>query len=214
MWCLPNHIFKRHWKQYKQYLEIAAIWPHRLSGPINLQITVKYFSFQTTVIKCKSILWKTFAQLLMANLDKTVTSCNDKILHISGVDVRKCERAGRLGPIFWEFCTYFSHCCVEKLIDHSRGTYVQMSQNRPRNKFNVHTKDNSKSNYFKRFTIWNGLSRRSWFPDKKKNWTCFQRTNFLYSLCKIYVPLSESLPWTPKFYSNIHPCIYQKTKLT
>jgi len=34
----------------KQYLEIAAISPHCLSGPIMLQITVKYFDFEITVV--------------------------------------------------------------------------------------------------------------------------------------------------------------------
>jgi len=45
----------------KQHLEIAAIWPHRLSGPIMLQITLKYFNVQITVVYCKSIQLKTFA---------------------------------------------------------------------------------------------------------------------------------------------------------
>jgi len=33
----------------KQYLEVAAIWPHCLSGPIILQITAKYFNLEITV---------------------------------------------------------------------------------------------------------------------------------------------------------------------
>jgi len=34
----------------KQYLEIAANWPHCLSGPIMTQITIKHFNFQITVV--------------------------------------------------------------------------------------------------------------------------------------------------------------------
>ena len=35
--------------EIRPYLQIAAIKPHCLSGPIMLQITVKYFNFQITV---------------------------------------------------------------------------------------------------------------------------------------------------------------------
>jgi len=31
----------------KKYLEIAAIWPHCLSGRMTLQITAKYFNLQS-----------------------------------------------------------------------------------------------------------------------------------------------------------------------
>jgi len=34
----------------KQYLDIDAIWPHCLSGPIMLQITVRYFNFLFIVV--------------------------------------------------------------------------------------------------------------------------------------------------------------------
>ena len=36
----------------KQYLEIAAISPYCLSGPVMFQITVKYFYFRIIVIYC------------------------------------------------------------------------------------------------------------------------------------------------------------------
>jgi len=35
--------------------------------------------------------------------------------------------------------------------------------------------ENLKSNDFKQFTVLNGLSRRSKFPDEWKRFTCFQR---------------------------------------
>jgi len=55
--------------------------------------------------------------------------------------------------------------------------------------FNVLTQNNLKSNGFKQFTMWNGLSRRSKFPGKMNNFTCFQRMKFLYSMCKMQSPL-------------------------
>ena len=45
----------------KQYLEIVADWPQCLSSPIMLQTSLKYFNFQITSVKCKSIHLKTFA---------------------------------------------------------------------------------------------------------------------------------------------------------
>jgi len=45
----------------KQYLEITAISPHSLSGPIMLIIIVKYFNFQITAVHCESSYLKTFA---------------------------------------------------------------------------------------------------------------------------------------------------------
>jgi len=44
-----------------QYLEISAVWLRYLSGPVLLQITVKYFNFQITVSEYKSIQLNTFA---------------------------------------------------------------------------------------------------------------------------------------------------------
>ena len=57
------------------------------------------------------------------------------------------------------------------------------------NNFNVWTNNNAKSNDFKRFTNFNGLSRRSKFEDIMKNPTCFQQIKFVESLCKISGPI-------------------------
>jgi len=57
--------------------------------------------------------------------------------------------------------------------------YVQMYQKGLLNNFNVQTKNSSKPNDVKQFTMLNILSRRSKFPDKIKNLTCSQRIKFL-----------------------------------
>jgi len=49
-----------HNNKIRQYLQITAITSHYLGGTIMLQITVKCFNFQITVIYCKSIELKTF----------------------------------------------------------------------------------------------------------------------------------------------------------
>ena len=53
------------------------------------------------------------------------------------------------------------------------------------NKWNVQTKNNAKSNYFKQFTVWNGLLSKIKFPDKMKNLTYFQQTKFLLACANI-----------------------------
>jgi len=49
-WDIKMFFNDIHNNTIKQYLEIAAISPHCLSGPIMLQITVKYFDFEITVV--------------------------------------------------------------------------------------------------------------------------------------------------------------------
>jgi len=60
---------------------------------------------------------------------------------------------------------------------------VQICQKRPLNNFNVYTKIKLKSNDFKQFKVWNWLSRWIKFSDQMNNVACFQRINFLYSMC-------------------------------
>jgi len=42
----------------KKYLEIAAIWPHCLSGRMTLQITAKYFNLQSQQSSVTALNWK------------------------------------------------------------------------------------------------------------------------------------------------------------
>jgi len=62
---------------------------------------------------------------------------------------------------------------------------VQICQTETLNEFKVSPKNNLKSNDFKQFTMQNGLSGRSKFPDKMKNLSCFQRIKSLISMFKI-----------------------------
>ena len=61
MWCnnMKNNAIRNN--TITQYLEISAVWLRYLSGPVLLQITVKYFNFQITVSEYKSIQLNTFA---------------------------------------------------------------------------------------------------------------------------------------------------------
>jgi len=74
-------------------------------------------------------------------------------------------------------------------------TKRKMCQRGPFNNFKVYTKNNVKSNNFKQFKKWIGLSRRRNFPDKMKNLNCFQRVKLLCSMFKIEGPFFD-VTWT------------------
>jgi len=75
--------------------------------------------------------------------------------------------------------------CRKSRVCQIKQNYVQMYQNGPLNNFNVLKKNDLKTNNFKRFTVWTGLSPRIKFPHKMKIKNCFPRIKFLYSRCKI-----------------------------
>jgi len=65
----------------------------------------------------------------------------------------------------------------------------------PLNNFNVQTKNSVKSNHFKQFTMWNGISRRSKFPDKTKNLSCLQQIKFCITWARYCDPFYD-ITWT------------------